>query len=64
MNVSFKERHQMKYTKEERLKIGKEIFENRINIYEASIIYSINEYTARDYYRLYKAYINCNKDDD
>ena len=54
----------MKYTKEERLKIGKEIFENKINIYEASIIYSINEYTARDYYRLYKAYINCNKDDD
>lgn len=54
----------MKYTKKERLKIGKEIFENRLTIYEASIIYDISIHTAKNYYRLYKAYENSNEYED
>lgn len=45
----------MKYTKEERLRIGQEIFEGRLSCYEAADKYDICHYTARDYCRQYKA---------
>ena len=44
----------MKYTEEERIAIGREIYTHEISIYEASIKYKINYYTARDYMRLYR----------
>lgn len=44
-----------KRTLQEQLKIGKEIFDKEINKYEAAEKYNINFYTARDYYRRYKA---------
>lgn len=45
----------MKYTKKERLEIGRRIFEGEINRAEAALEYDIDMYTARDYMRLYKA---------
>ena len=42
-------------TKEKRLSIGKEIYDRKLNRFDAAIKYNINEYTARDYLRLYKA---------
>ena len=47
----------MKYSKEERLDIGKQIYEGEINLAGAAIVYDINIYTARNYLRLYKASI-------
>lgn len=44
----------MKYTLEERLKIGKEIYENEIIKYDAVNKYGISKDTARDYMRLYR----------
>lgn len=44
----------MKYTDEERLAIGREIYTHELTIYEASNKYQINYYTARDYMRLYR----------
>lgn len=44
----------MKYTEEERLRIGREIYTHEITVYEASNKYQINYYTARDYMRLYR----------
>ena len=44
----------MKYTLEQRLEIGREIYSKSISIYDASIKYGINHYTARDYMRLYR----------
>jgi len=44
----------MKYTKEERLDIGRRIYEGEINRYQAVEEYCISEYTARDYMRLYR----------
>lgn len=44
----------MKYSIEQRLAIGLEIYSKTITIYEAATKYSINLYTARDYMRLYR----------
>jgi len=44
----------MGYTREERLDIGKQIYNNEINKSDAAIKYSISEGTARDYMRLYR----------
>ena len=44
----------MKYTKEQRLDIGRRIYDGEIDCYQAAEEYSINHYTARDYMRLYE----------
>jgi len=44
----------MRYTEEERLDIGRRIYEGEISRYKAAEIYGICEYTARDYMRLYR----------
>lgn len=44
----------MKYTKEQRLDIGREIYEGKLTRYEAAEKYNINDQTARDYMRLYR----------
>ena len=44
----------MKYTKEERLDIGRRIYDGEISRYQAAEIYNISEQTARDYMRLYR----------
>ena len=44
----------MKYTKEQRLDIGRRIYEGEIDRYQAAEEYGINDYTARDYMRLYR----------
>ena len=44
----------MKYTKEERLDIGRRIYDGEISRYEAAEQYGINEQTARSYMRLYR----------
>lgn len=44
----------MKYTLDQRLEIGREIYTKTISIFEASTKYNINNYTARDYMRLYR----------
>ena len=44
----------MKYTKEERLDIGRRIYDGEISRYQAADIYDISEQTARDYMRLYR----------
>lgn len=54
----------MLYTKNERLKIGKEVYEKELTPYEASIIYDISIHTAKNYYRLYKAYEKSNEYED
>ena len=51
-----------KYLLTQRLAIGQEIFEKKINKETAAVKYGINVYTARDYLRLYKAYINSAKE--
>jgi len=45
----------MKYSESERLAIGKRIYDKELNMAMASVEYGISIYTARDYYRLYKA---------
>lgn len=44
----------MKYTKEERLEIGRQIYDNEINKNEAAEKYEISPPCARDYMRLYR----------
>ena len=44
----------MGYTREERLDIGKQIYNNEISKSDAAIKYRISEGTARDYMRLYR----------
>ena len=44
----------MKYTKEQRLDIGRRIYDGEINRYQAAEEYGISESTARDYMRLYR----------
>ena len=44
----------MKYTREERLDIGRRIYDGEITRYEAAEIYDISDQTARDYMRLYR----------
>lgn len=48
----------MKYTKEERLDIGRQVYEGELTLASAATKYDINLYTARDYLRLYKAQEN------
>lgn len=48
----------MKYKKDERLVIGRRIYEGDITTAAAAAAYGINFYTARDYLREYKASIN------
>ena len=45
----------MKYSKEQRLEIGRRIYQGEITLATAATEYDINLYTARDYLRLYKA---------
>ena len=44
----------MKYTLEERLAIGKRIYEGELNRYQAATEYGISEASARDYMRQYR----------
>lgn len=44
----------MKYTKEQRLEIGREIYTHKLTLGQAAVVYNINRYTARDYMRLYR----------
>ena len=44
----------MGYTREERLNIGRQIYNNEISRSDAAIKYKISEGTARDYMRLYR----------
>ena len=44
----------MKYTKEERLEIGRRIYDSEIDRYQAADEYGISDQTARDYMRLYR----------
>ncbi len=44
----------MKYTLEQRLDIGREIYSRSITVNEAAIKYAINNYTAREYMRFYR----------
>lgn len=45
----------MKYTKEERLDIGRRIYEGEINRYQAAAEYDICETCARNYMRQYRS---------
>ena len=45
----------MHYTQEERLDIGRRIYNNEITRYEAAEEYGISDQTARTYMRLYRA---------
>ena len=44
----------MKYTKEQRLDIGRRIYDGEITKYDAATQYDISHQTARDYMRLYR----------
>ena len=44
----------MKYTKEQRLDIGRRIYYSEISRYEAAEEYGISEQTARNYMRMYR----------
>ena len=54
----------MKYEREERFEIGKKIYDKELSLAEAAIKYDISLYTARDYYRLYKAFHLMYSDDE
>ena len=43
----------MKYTAEERLDIGRRIYNGEIRRYEAALQYGISDQTARNYMRMY-----------
>ena len=45
----------MKYTKDQRLDIGRRIYEGEISRFEAAAEYGIGSNTAREYMRLYRA---------
>ena len=45
----------MKYTKDQRLDIGRRIYEDEISRFEAATEYGIGSNTAREYMRLYRA---------
>ena len=53
-NFQVNRRFTRKYTKEQRLDIGRRIYEGEIDRYQAAEEYGINDYTARDYMRLYR----------
>ena len=42
----------MKYTAEERLDIGRRIYNDEISRYEAAVQYGISDQTARNYMRM------------
>lgn len=44
----------MKYTKQQRLDIGRRIYDGEITRYQASELYNIEESTARNYMRMYR----------
>ena len=44
----------MKYTPEERLDIGRQIYDGGLSRYEAAEQYGIGEHTARNYMRMYR----------
>lgn len=44
----------MKYTEEQRLNIGREIYTGELTRYQAAEKYGIGEYTARTYMRMYR----------
>lgn len=44
----------MKYTKEQRLAIGRRVYEGELTRYQAAEEYGISDQTARDYMRLYR----------
>jgi len=44
----------MKYTEEERLNIGREIYTGELTRYQAAEKYGIGEYTTRNYMRMYR----------
>lgn len=44
----------MKYTKEERLRIGRDIYAHVVSVGEAAEKYGIDWYAARNYMRMYK----------
>ena len=44
----------MKYTKDERLEIGRRIYDGELTRYEAANQYGISEQTARNYMRMYR----------
>ena len=44
----------MKYTKEQRLDIGRRIYDGEIDQYQAVVEYDISDCTARNYMRLYR----------
>lgn len=45
----------MKYTKDQRLDIGRRIYEGELSRFEAAAEYGIGSNTAREYMRLYRA---------
>ena len=44
----------MKYTRQQRLDIGKQIYDGEISIYQAMELYDISDQSSRDYMRLYR----------
>lgn len=44
----------MKYTKEQRLDIGRQIYDGEITKYQAAEMFGISDQTARHYMRLYR----------
>ena len=44
----------MKYTKDERLDIGRQIYDGELSRFEAAEQYGISDQTARDYMRMYR----------
>ena len=44
----------MKYTKKQRLSIGRQIYENELSRCKAAEVYGISEGSAREYMRLYR----------
>lgn len=44
-----------KYTKEERLEIGRQVYERHLNRHQAAVKYDVSVDTIREYMRLYKA---------
>ena len=50
-----------KYSKEERLEIGKKVYNKEIKINQAAIKYNINPYTVSDYMREYREINNLNE---
>ena len=51
---SLDRRFAMKYTKEQRLDIGRRIYDGEVSRYEAAEEYGISDQTARNYMRMYR----------